>query len=146
MTTMIRTKVASLFRALDLTDPELSVLLTDDAEIRQLNADWRDVDKPTDVLSFPAQQPGPGGDAPDILGDIIINLDYAERLVDTREHHERVADELDVSPDDLDWSLADEVEFLLIHGLLHLVGYDHADPDDEHEMKAAERRLWEATR
>mgnify|MGYP000550660242 CR=1 FL=1 len=62
--------------------------------------------------------------------------------------HQRLetTDELDVPPDQLDWSLEDEVEFLLIHGLLHLVGHDHKDPDEEREMKAAERRLWEASR
>lgn len=143
---MIRTKAESLFRALDLRDPELSVVLTDDDNIRALNADWRDVDEPTDVLSFPAQTAPPDGAGPEILGDVIIDLEYAERLVDSREHHRRVADELDIPPDQLDWTLEDEVEFLLIHGLLHLVGHDHKEVDEEREMKAAERRLWETTR
>jgi len=144
--TMIRAKIGSHFRALDLRDPELSVLLCGDQTIRSLNADWRDVDEPTDVLSFPARSPGPEDAGPALLGDIILDLEYAERLVDSREHHRRVADELDVPPETLEWSLSDEVEFLLIHGLLHLVGYDHTDDAEEREMKAAERRLWEATR
>lgn len=144
--TMIREKIGSHFRALDLRDPELSVVLCDDETIRTLNAGWRDVDEPTDVLSFPARAPAPDRAGPEILGDVIIDLEYAERLVATRDHHRRVADELEIPPDRLDWSLIDEVEFLLIHGLLHLVGYDHADDDEQREMKAAERRLWEATR
>ncbi len=129
----------------DLTDPELSVVFTGDERIRELNAEWRETDETTDVLSFPSQPPRPSEDMPVMLGDIVINLDYADRLVGTREHHERVADELGVAPERLDWSLGDEVEFLFIHGLLHLVGYDHLEPDDEREMKAAERRLWEMT-
>lgn len=141
---MIRTKAASHFRALDLDDPEVSVVLTDDETIRQLNADWRDEDKATDVLSFPFEAPPGIEQAPEILGDIVIDIDYAERLVDTREHQRRVADELDLSPDELDWGLADEIHFLFIHGLLHLIGHDHLEADEEREMKAAERRLWEA--
>ncbi len=129
----------------NLTDPELSVVFTGDERIRELNAEWRETDETTDVLSFPSQAPRPSDDMPVMLGDIVINLAYADRLVGTQEHHQRVADELGVAPENLDWSLEDEVEFLFIHGLLHLVGYDHLDPDDEREMKAAERRLWEAT-
>ena len=141
---MIRTKVASHFRALDLGDPELSVVLAGDESVRELNAEWRDEETTTDVLSFPMEMPPGVEDGPEILGDIVLNLAYAERLVDTREHHARVAEELDVEPDSLEWSLEDEIHFLRIHGLLHLVGYDHLDPQEEAEMKAAERRLWRA--
>jgi len=77
---------------------------------------------------------------------LVINLEYAERLVETREHTARVADELGVPAAELDWSLAEEVQFLFIHGLLHLLGHTHANPDDETEMRAAERRLWTAAR
>lgn len=78
-----------------------------------------------------------------MLGDIIISLEYAQRLLDTREHHRRVAEDLGVSPEELCWKLADEVHFLLIHGLLHLLGHDHLDPAEAREMRAEERRLWE---
>lgn len=141
---MIRTKSESHFRALDLDDPEVSVLLTGDETIRELNDEWRDVDEATDVLSFPMEPPPGWEGPPPSLGDLIINLEYAERLVDTREHTARVADELGRSPDDLEWTLSDEVHFLFIHGLLHLLGYTHGELEDEAEMKEAERRLWRA--
>jgi rRNA maturation RNase YbeY len=127
----------------------LSVVLTGNDYIRELNARWRDEDKPTDVLSFPLHEPTePGVFVCDVhaLGDIVISIEYAESLLESGEHHRRVADELGVEPHSLDWSLDDEVLFLVIHGLLHLVGHDHAAPDEEVAMKAQERRLWEASR
>jgi probable rRNA maturation factor len=152
---MIRKKAAHHFRALALDDPEVSVLLTDDAHIRELNAQWRGIDRATDVLSFPLFEPevfavGPSHDGDfgagptAALGDIVIDVEYAERLVEGAEHRARVADELGVEPGDLDWDLLDEIHFLYIHGLLHLVGHDHAEADEERAMRAAERRLWEA--
>ncbi len=128
---------------MDLDDPEVSILLTDDEHIQALNAEWRGEDKPTDVLSFPLWEAGelPSPDAP--LGDVVISLEYAERLVSTHEHRNRVANELGVDPSTLDWSLLEEVEFLAIHSLLHLLGWDHAEPAEEAAMKAEERRLWE---
>ncbi len=132
-------------RTRSLTDAELSVVLTGDEQTRRLNAEWRETDETTDVLSFPSQAPRPSDDLPVLLGDIVINLEYAERLVETRQHHRRVARQLGVEADALEWGLAEEVEFLLIHGLLHLTGFDHADPETERRMKAAERRLWKAT-
>jgi probable rRNA maturation factor len=143
---MIRTKAESHFRVLDLDAPELSVLFGDDDVVRSLNEQWREEDETTDVLSFPMETPPGLEDEVQMLGDIAINLEYAERLVDSEDHRERVADELDVPVEDLRWELEDEVHFLFIHGLLHLVGYDHLDPDDEAEMKAMEKQLWRASR
>jgi probable rRNA maturation factor len=143
---MIRTKAESHFRVLDLDAPELSVLFGDDDVVRSLNEQWREEDETTDVLSFPMETPPGLEDEVEMLGDIAINLEYAERLVDSEDHRERVADELDVPVEDLRWELEDEVHFLFIHGLLHLVGYDHLDPDDEAEMKAMEKQLWRASR
>ncbi|MFP4599272.1 MAG: rRNA maturation RNase YbeY [Persicimonas sp.] len=133
---------------MELADPELSVVLTDNEHIHQLNLQWRAEDKPTDVLSFPLHEPDvPGRFDTDIfaLGDVVISVEYAEQLVETKEHQARVARELQVSPEELSWHLTDEVHFLLIHGLLHLVGYDHATPEEEREMKAQEKRLWQAS-
>ena len=139
----LEANIDRLFRALELQDPELSVLLTDNEHIQELNRQWRGEDVPTDVLSFPLYEPDEL--TPDVpaLGDIVISLPYAERLTSSGEHRARVAEELDVSPDSLHWTLIHEVMFLFIHGLLHLVGHDHAEPEEEQHMKAEERRLWE---
>jgi probable rRNA maturation factor len=98
---------------------ELSLVLCDDAFIRPLNATWREHDAATDVLSFPL-------DEPDHLGDVVVSLETAGRRLSR------------------DWALEDEVLFLLIHGLLHLLGHDHQDEDERRTMEAAEQRLWTA--
>ena len=123
------TKAASHFLALGLTDPELSIVLTDDAHIQTLNAEWRGEDKATDVLSFPLWSREEYHDGVPALGDVIISVEYAERLVAGPSHRKRVADSLGVPESDLRWGLEEEVDFLLIHGLLHLIGHDHAEPD-----------------
>jgi probable rRNA maturation factor len=99
---------------------ELSVLLCDDAFIQPLNAQWRGQDVPTDVLSFP-QGEGPG---PDLLGDVVISVESAERQALEQEH-----------------TLQVELEVLLVHGLCHLLGYDHVDPGDARNMRIEEDRL-----
>ena len=112
----------SMLAALELPDAELSVLLTDDREIQQLNRQHRQMDKPTDVLSFAMDEsvPDPAG----ILGDVVISLDTAERQARSRRR-----------------PLIEEVRFLLAHGVLHLVGYDHAEPGEKREMVAMTRKL-----
>lgn len=112
----------AMLTALALPEAELSVLLTDDAGIHQLNRDHRQKDKPTDVLAFPMDEsvPDPAG----ILGDVVISLDTAERQARARRR-----------------PLIEEVRFLLAHGVLHLVGYDHAEPSEKREMVAMTRRL-----
>ena len=127
-----------------LTDPELSILITDDAQIQALNLQWRDEDSPTDVLSFPLSdafefdESVPGA----ALGDIVISLPYAARTAAERGHRDRVAADLNIAAAELSWELDDEVDFLIIHGLLHLLGHDHAEPEEEAVMRAEERRLW----
>ena len=107
---------------LQLPDAELSVLLTDDGEIHRLNREHRQKDKPTDVLAFAMDEsvPDPAG----ILGDVVISLDTAARQARSRRR-----------------PLIEEVRFLLAHGLLHLVGYDHAEPEEKREMVAMTRQL-----
>lgn len=141
---MIHNNIARLYHALDLHDPELSVVLTDNPHIHELNKTWLGEDRPTDVLSFPLYEGDEFGEDIVALGDIVISIEYAENLLQGMEHKQRVAHELGVDPDTLDWSLVHEIAFLLIHGLLHLVGYDHADDEEEAEMKAEEKRLWQA--
>ena len=99
---------------------QLSIVLTDDPSIRELNERWRGKDSATDVLSFPLDE-GP------LLGDVVISLDTAVQRV--------------TEPD---WHLQDEVLFLLIHGALHLLGHDHMEPEERDRMEAAEQRLWTA--
>ena len=113
-----------LLAALRLPHVELSVLLVSDAEIRRLNRDWRGKDRPTDVLSF-AQQEGAGAAPAGPLGDVVISVDTARRQAAARGV-----------------GLARESERLLIHGLLHLLGYDHErSPEDARRMQRRERLL-----
>ncbi|MDP3898950.1 MAG: rRNA maturation RNase YbeY [Mesorhizobium sp.] len=103
---------------------ELSAVFTDDAHIRTLNAEWRGKDKPTNVLSFPAFPTAQGDALPPMLGDIVLSFEtiLAEAALDVKafEHH---------------------LTHLLVHGFLHLLGYDHETPDDAEEMEAIERRI-----
>ena len=114
---------------LALPHSELSVVLCDDDYILELNRQHRGKDKPTDVLSFPqAEFSAPevplGGQPLLLLGDVVISLPTAQRQADSRGR-----------------SLASEVRFLLAHGVLHLVGYDHMTPDDKRIMTNRTRQL-----
>lgn len=140
---MIMSRVANHYLALGLDDPELSVVFTDDAHIHELNLTWRGEDHATDVLSFPLWEADEFHASVDALGDIVISLEYAQRLVDSREHRRRVSEDVQIPMEELDWSLLHEVDFLLIHGLLHLIGHDHFDEEEERTMRAEERRLWD---
>ncbi len=102
-------------------DCELCVTFCDDAEIRVLNAQWRDKDKPTNVLSFPT--PGDPSKKP-LLGDIVIA-------------HETVAREAEEQGK----RFLDHVAHMILHGFLHLVGYDHETREEAEEMEALERRI-----
>ncbi len=131
-----------MYQALDLADPTVSVLLADDDTVRELNARWRGIDEPTDVLSFPAHTPESLPENPGHLGDVVISIPCAERYTQSGDHRRRMALELNVDPDELSWSLVDEVSFLFVHGLLHLLGYDHTHLEEEARMRSAELRLW----
>jgi len=100
---------------------DISILLTGDERIRELNRQFRKKDKPTDVLSFPAVEWGEGH-YKQHLGDLAISLDTAARQAEAFGH-----------------SLAAEVKILILHGTLHLAGYDHEQ--DEGEMARVEARL-----
>ena len=108
-------------------EAELAVMLTDDAGIRTLNRNWRGIDKPTNVLSFPALPPtGPPGpdDAPRMLGDIAIAFETTRAEADDEQkpfdHH---------------------LSHLAVHGFLHLIGYDHEEDDDAEAMEALETEI-----
>ena len=103
---------------------EVSVMITDDDEIQKLNSTWRGVDRPTDVLSFPNGELPPGYPAL-VLGDIIISAQTAERQAAERGH-----------------DIRKELRILLVHGLLHLLDYDHELGESEEEvMRAEEERI-----
>ena len=110
----------------DVGEAELAVMLTDDAGIRTLNNNWRGIDKPTNVLSFPALQPTAGApaDAPRMLGDIAIAYETTRKEADDEEkpfdHH---------------------LSHLAVHGFLHLIGYDHEKDDDAEAMEGLEREI-----
>jgi probable rRNA maturation factor len=103
---------------------ELSLVFTNDAEIREINSEWRDKDKPTNVLSFPAYPIQPGDEPGPMLGDIVIARETVER--------EAV---------DLEKSFDDHLTHLLVHGFLHLFGYDHMDDEEAEEMEGLETRI-----
>ena len=101
---------------------ELSVVFSDDAHIRTLNAGWRGKDKPTNVLSFPAFPVKPGEKLPPMLGDIVLAA-------------ETVAREAALEGKPLDH----HISHLVIHGVLHLLGHDHEDEAEAERMEALER-------
>jgi probable rRNA maturation factor len=111
----------------DVGEAELAVMLTDDAGIRTLNLNWRGIDKPTNVLSFPALPPtgavGPD-DAPRMLGDIAIAYETTRKEADDEQkpfdHH---------------------LSHLAVHGFLHLIGYDHEKHDDAEAMEGLETEI-----
>lgn len=104
--------------------PEVSLVFSDDAQVRAINAEWRGQDKPTNVLSFPAFPLVPGGKPGPMLGDIIIARETVER-----------------EAADLDKSFNDHLTHLMVHGFLHLFGYDHMDSGEAERMESIETRI-----
>jgi probable rRNA maturation factor len=100
---------------------ELAIVLTDDSTIRLLNRDWRGVDAPTDVLSFPANR---AGGAPPFIGDIVLAYETITR--EARAEHK---------------PFAHHTAHLAVHGFLHLLGYDHVRKKDAEEMEQLERDI-----
>lgn len=118
---------AAEFADADVGDAELAVMLTDDSGIQTLNSNWRGIDKPTNVLSFPALQPtgtGTPDDAPRMLGDIAIAYQTTRKEADDEQkpfdHH---------------------LSHLAVHGFLHLIGYDHEKDDDAEAMESLEAEI-----
>ena len=103
-------------------DAELSLLFTDDAEMREINRQWRGVDKPTNVLSFPGSDLLPGETAQTLLGDIVFA-------------YETIAREAELEGKPFDHHLS----HMIVHGIFHLFGYDHVDDSDALVMEDLER-------
>lgn len=123
--------VERLLALLGLAESELSLVLCDDAFIHPLNRDWRGVDRPTDVLSFPQEEPDAPGvfaEPPPVLGDVVVSTETAARQAAELGHPLEV-----------------EVRALVVHGLLHLLGHDHEDDEDAAtRMRVEEARLLRA--
>ena len=101
----------------------LSLLLTDDVQMEQLNHDFRGEAQPTDVLSFPMNEEMPGSDEL-YLGDIAISVPYAQRQAAAGGH-----------------ALDAELQLLTVHGVLHLLGHDHLEPEEKAAMWAVQAAI-----
>jgi probable rRNA maturation factor len=109
-------------------DAEVAVVFVDEAAMEQLHVQWMDEPGPTDVLSFPMDELRPGTEEhetpPGLLGDIVVCPQVAQVQAEQAGH-----------------SLLDEIELLTAHGLLHLLGFDHAEPEEEREMFGLQRDI-----
>ncbi|ALC89900.1 rRNA maturation factor [Bacillus sp. FJAT-18017] len=109
---------------------EVSVTFVNNARIHEINLEYRHKDAPTDVISFPMEEPGEGeieisgADMPRVLGDIIISIERAEEQAAEYGH-----------------SFARELGFLAVHGFLHLLGYDHETKEEETEMFSLQKEI-----
>lgn len=106
-------------------DSELSIVLTDDARLHELNLNYLGVDAPTDVLSFPASETDPETGAR-YLGDILISIPRAQTQAEAAGH-----------------PLESEVQLLVVHGVLHLIGHDHAQAEEKARMWKAQAEILE---
>lgn len=122
-----RVKRASdkILRTLENEDSEISLTFVDDADITEINRQYLGRNYPTNVIAFSMNEGEFGGVNPNILGDIIISTETALR---------------DAEAEDL--SLEDELDYLIIHGVLHLLGYDHELPGEAEEMKGREKEIF----
>lgn len=131
----LRRQVQRAMRAAHLADAQVCLTLSDDAELHQLNRAYADEDHATDVLSFAQREPQAAGrpplpvGMPEPLGDIIISVPIAERQAAAQGH-----------------DLLHELVHLAVHGLCHLVGYDHATAEQERVMFGYEALLREQAR
>lgn len=119
---LIETCLQQAAKVEEIPDVEVSVTITNNKEIQQINAEHRGIDRPTDVLSFPLYERDEEwmleeGEEVVALGDIVISLDRAIEQANDYGH-----------------SLSREIGFLAVHGFLHLLGYDHETPEEETEM------------
>ena len=108
-------------------DAQLSILIVDDPQIQEINRDYLNKDRPTNVISFAMQEGEGGGVQPDLLGDVVISAETAVR-----------------DADEAGTSFESELYFLLLHGILHLLGYDHerGTQEDAELMEAREREVF----
>jgi probable rRNA maturation factor len=119
-------------------EAEITILLTDDAQMQQFNSQFLGIDAPTDVLSFPTGQfPATGFTSDDFPGDFIDPDTHKPYLGDIAISYPRAQ----VQASSAGNSLIDELRLLVIHGTLHLLGYDHAEPDEKATMWALQAQI-----
>lgn len=123
---LIRKTVDTTLALFDVKNPVVTIAIVDDARIHELNRYYRGIDRPTDVLSFAAREGTPLLQARkrEYLGDIAISLPTAMRQAEEYGH-----------------GLRREIAFLTAHGMLHLLGYDHMEPEEEKEMFALQEEI-----
>jgi probable rRNA maturation factor len=117
---------AALAHEAESLDSELSIVLTDDVRLQQLNREYLGIDAPTDVLSFPASETDPETGAR-YIGDILISIPRAQTQAMTARH-----------------PLESEVQLLVVHGVLHLLGHDHAVAEEKARMWKAQAEILES--
>ena len=126
----VRHAVETVGRLYGAEDAEVSVTLTDDAHIHELNRTYRAVDRPTDVLSFAlteSEEPEiVGAQGHEVLGDLVISLERMRAQAEEYGHSE-----------------LRELSFLTVHGMLHLLGYDHMEEQERQEMEEEQRAVME---
>jgi probable rRNA maturation factor len=106
-----------------LEDADMTIVLTDDEQLQELNRDYLGIDAPTDVLSFPAAEADPETGVP-YLGDILISIPRARQQAESAGH-----------------SVEAEVQLLVVHGTLHLLGHDHAEAKEKARMWKAQAEV-----
>jgi probable rRNA maturation factor len=123
----IRSTIFKILKILDCADKEISLSFVDDEKIKQLNKQYLGKDKATNVLSFSLREDEYGNINPQILGDIVISADTAQK---------------DAIQGNL--TIAQEIDFLIIHGLLHLLGYNHENTTKKETniMRQKEKKLF----
>ena len=113
---------------------ELCIKLVDEATIAELNRQWMDKEGSTDVLAWPMDELRPGlvNEEPEegVLGDLVVCPEVAARQADEARAAGRTG-----------WEAGDEIDLLTVHGILHLLGFDHAEPEEHAEMFALQDRL-----
>lgn len=121
---LVRAAAGAVIEELPLADAEVCVALSNDTQVAELNGSYRNKPAPTNVLSFPAASMLPIEGEPRFLGDIVLALETLQR-----------------EAADLGIPLEHHLQHLVVHGLLHLLGYDHQSEDEAQEMESLEIRV-----
>ena len=140
---VVHNAVLATLKAHDAEACEISVLLTDDADIKHLNRDYRGIDAPTDVLAFAMRDGEDSNVNPNLLGDLVISLETASRQVATGDQFSATRSSLETGKREITHdSLETEVALLAVHGVLHLLGYDHQTQEEATVMFERQKTIF----